>query len=418
MSHTRRAAGGRPKAPADGSARDRSSLRRIPGGIWALGLVSLCMDLSSELVHALLPLYMAGALGASMLTIGLVEGVAEATALVVKVFSGVFSDVFRRRKPLVLLGYGLAAITKVVFPLAPTLAWVVGARFVDRVGKGIRGAPRDALIADLAPADLRGASFGLRQALDTVGGVGGPLLALAAMALFAGSFEAAFWVAVVPAGLAVLLLVFGVREPERAAGAGGSRPRVSWRDLRRLPRDYWVVVGIAALLTLARFSEAFLVLRARDLGLSIGEAPWVMVVMSAVYAAVSYPAGTAFDRGHGPRLMMAGLCALVAAHLALGMATAPALVFAGAALWGMHMGLTQGLLAALVAVHAPADLRGSAFGAFNLACGAALLLASALAGALWDASGPRSTFVAGAVFALAAGMALHRHGRAARPGVR
>jgi MFS family permease len=374
-----------------------------------LGLVSLCMDLSSELVHALLPLYMAGALGASMLTIGLVEGIAEATAPIVKVFSGVLSDVFRRRKPLVLLGYGLAAVTKVVFPLASTLAWVVGARFVDRVGKGIRGAPRDALIADLAPPGLHGASFGLRQALDTVGGVGGPLLALAAMALFAGSFEAAFWVAVVPAGLAVLLLVFGVREPERPVGAGAGRPRLAWRDVRRLPRDYWLVVGIAALLTLARFSEAFLVLRGRDLGLSVAQAPWVMVVMSAVYAAVSYPAGTAFDRGQGTRLLTAGLGALVAADLALAFAPSPPLLFVGAALWGLHMGLTQGLLAALVAVHSPADLRGSAFGAFNLACGVALLVASALAGGLWDAYGPRTTFVAGALFTVVAGVALRRY---------
>ncbi len=384
-------------------------LRAIPRGVWVLGLVSLCMDLSSELVHALLPLYMAGALGASMLTIGLVEGIAEATALIVKVFSGVLSDVFRRRKPLVLLGYGLAAVTKVVFPLASTLAWVVGARFVDRVGKGIRGAPRDALIADLAPPDLRGASFGLRQALDTVGGVGGPLLALAAMALFAGSFEAAFWVAVVPAGLAVLLLVFGVREPERPVGAGAGRPRLAWRDVRRLPRDYWLVVGIAALLTLARFSEAFLVLRGRDLGLSVAQAPWVMVVMSAVYAAVSYPAGTAFDRGQGTRLLTAGLGALVAADLALAFAPSPPLLFVGAALWGLHMGLTQGLLAALVAVHSPADLRGSAFGAFNLVCGGALLGASALAGGLWDAYGPRTTFVAGALFTVVAGVALRRY---------
>ena len=402
---------GRPKgenrsAQHEGTPVNIPGSRGIPRGIWVLGLVSLCMDLSSELVHALLPLYMAGALGASMLTIGIVEGIAEATALIVKVFSGVLSDVFRRRKPLVLLGYGLAAVTKVVFPLAPTLSWIVGARFVDRVGKGIRGAPRDALIADLAPPGLRGASFGLRQALDTVGGVGGPLLALAAMAVFAGSFEAAFWVAVVPAGLAVLLLVVGVREPERPAAAGAPRPRIAWRDVRRLPRAYWIVVGIAALLTLARFSEAFLVLRARDLGLSIGEAPWVMVVMSAVYAIVSYPAGRAFDRGHGMRLFTVGLGALVAADLALGLAPSPPLLFVGAALWGLHMGLTQGLLAALVATHAPPDLRGSAFGAFNLACGVALLLASALAGGLWDAFGARSTFLVGAGITVVAWFAL------------
>jgi MFS family permease len=382
--------------------------RRIPRGVWALGLVSLCMDLSSELVHALLPLYMVTVLGASMLTIGLIEGVAEATALVVKVFSGVVSDLFARRKPLVVLGYGLAAVTKLVFPLAPSLSWIVGARFVDRVGKGIRGAPRDALVADLAPAELRGASFGLRQALDTVGGVGGPLLALAGMAWFAGSFQAAFWVAVVPAALAVLLLVVGVREPDRRGTGGPAKPRLTWRDARRLPRAYWVVVSIASLLTLARFSEAFLVLRAQDVGLSAAQAPWVMVAMSLVYAAVAFPAGSAADRGHGARLLATGLAALVASDLALAFASSLPLLFAGAALWGLHMGLTQGLLSALVAMHAPADLRGSAFGVFNLACGVALLVASVLAGGLWEAFGPRSTFLVGAGITVVSWYALGR----------
>jgi MFS family permease len=388
------------------SGMSLSTWRQIPRSIWALGLVSLCMDLSSELVHALLPLYMATALGASMLTIGIIEGIAEATALVVKVFSGVISDVFRRRKPLVVLGYGLAAITKLVFPLAPTLSWIVGARFVDRVGKGIRGAPRDALIADIAPPRLRGAAFGLRQALDTVGGFGGPLLALAAMAWFAGNFQAAFWVAVIPAGLAVLLLLFAVEEPEPASTAGAGKPRLRWADARRLPRAYWAVVAIASLLTLARFSEAFLVLRAQNVGLSVAQAPWVMVVMSLVYALVAYPAGTAVDRGHGARLLSTGLAALVASDLCLAFASTTPLVLAGATLWGLHMGLTQGLLVALVAGAAPPDMRGTAFGVFNLACGVALLIASGLAGWLWDAFGPRYTFMAGMLFACIAWGAL------------
>jgi len=389
-------------------------LAAIPRGIWALGLVSLCMDLSSELIHALLPLYLAVGLGASMLTIGIVEGIAEATALILKVFSGVLSDRFRRRKPLLVLGYGLAALTKLVFPLAPTLSWVVAARFADRVGKGIRGAPRDALIADIAPPAVRGASFGLRQALDTVGGVGGPLLAIGAMAYFAGDFQAAFWVAVVPAFVAVLLLVVGVEEPVKAPSkAGEPKQRLHWSDARRLPRSYAVVVGIAAVLTLARFSEAFLILRAQDVGLPIAAAPWVMVIMSVVYAAVSFPAGSAADRGHGPGLLGAGLAALIAADLVLARAGGGATVFLGAALWGLHMGLTQGLLAALVAGSAPADLRGTAFGVFNLACGIALLAASALAGWLWDALGPAFTFYAGAALTAIAWLGLRRYGTAA-----
>jgi len=392
----------------------KTGLAAIPRGIWALGLVSLCMDLSSELIHSLLPLYMAAALGASTLTIGIVEGIAEATALILKVFSGVLSDRFRRRKPLVVLGYGLAALTKFVFPLAPTLGWVIAARFADRVGKGIRGAPRDALIADLTPAAVRGASFGLRQALDTVGAVGGPLLAIGAMAYYASDFKAAFWIAVVPALVAVLLLVVGVEEPAKAmANAGAPKEALQWSDARRLPRQYAIVVGIAAVFTLARFSEAFLILRAKDVGLTIAAAPWVMVIMSAVYAAIAYPAGAAADRGHGSSLLGAGLATLVAADLVLANAGAAVTVFVGAALWGLHMGLTQGLLAALVAGSAPADLRGTAFGVFNLVCGVALLAASALAGWLWQAFGPSLTFYAGAGFAVIAWVGLNRYGQSA-----
>ena len=391
--------------------RKRPSLSGIPRGVWVLGLVSLFMDLSSELIHALLPLYLAVGLGASALTIGVIEGIAESTALIVKVFSGVVSDLFRRRKPLTVLGYGLAAFTKLVFPLASTIGWVMAARFADRIGKGIRGAPRDALIADLTPSEVRGASFGLRQALDTVGGFGGPLLAIGAMAWFGGDFREAFWVAVIPAFVAVALLVFGVSEPQKPVRDREGRHPLRWSDAKRFSRHYWIVVAIAAVFTLARFSEAFLILRARNVGLAVGSAPWVMVVMSVVYAAVSYPAGAAADRGHGTRLLSGGLIALFAADLVLALAASGSVVLAGAALWGLHMGLTQGLLAALVAAAAPADLRGSAYGVFNLVSGVALLVASALAGWLWDAFGPPETFYAGAAFTLIAWIGLLRYGR-------
>ena len=390
---------------------ERSGLAAVPRGVWALGIVSLCMDMSSELVHSLLPLYMAVGLGASTLTIGIVEGIAEAIALIVKIFSGVLSDLFRRRKALVLLGYGLAALTKFIFPLAASLGWVIAARFADRVGKGIRGAPRDALIADITPANVRGASFGLRQALDTVGAIGGPLLALAAMAYFAGDFRSAFWVAVVPAVLCVAVLLFGVKEPAVVGAANPRKEPLRFSDARRLSVGYWGVVIVAAVLTLARFSEAFLVLRAQNIGLSVSTAPWVMVFMSTVYAVVAYPAGAAADRGRGTQLLWGGLITLVVADLVLAEARGPWTVFAGAALWGLHMGLTQGLLAALVAAEAPDDLRGSAFGVFNLVCGVALLFASALAGWLWDAFGPRYTFYAGAALAMASFVALIVRGR-------
>lgn len=387
----------------------RHGLAAIPRGVWALGLVSLCMDLSSELIHSLLPLYMAIGLGASTFTIGIIEGIAEALALIVKVFSGIWSDVVRKRKALVVIGYGMAALTKLIFPLAPTLGWIVTARFADRVGKGIRGAPRDALIADITPADLRGASFGLRQALDTVGGIGGPLLALAAMAYFAGNFRESFWVAVVPAVICVVVLVFAVREPANVGG-DGEQPPLRMADAKRFPPQFWIVVAIAAVLTLARFSEAFLVLRAQNVGLRVALVPWVMVIMSTVYALVAYPVGAAADRGHGAKLLWSGMLALILADLVLASAATPAIVFIGAALWGLHMGLTQGLLSALVAAAAPADLRGSAFGVFNLASGIALLAASALAGWLWDAYGPRFTFYAGALFTAVALLALLTRG--------
>jgi len=353
------------------------------------------MDTSSELIHALLPLYMVDALGASVLVVGFIEGIAEAIALIVKVFSGYWSDVFRRRKPAVLLGYGLAAVSKLAFPLAPSLGFVVAGRFIDRVGKGIRGAPRDAMVADLTPVPVRGAAFGLRQALDSVGAVAGPLLAVAAIAYFAGNFRAAFWVALVPAVLCVALLAFGVQEPD-ASTVKNAGKRVAWRDAARLGNPFFVVTAIASVLTLARFSEAFLVLRAQDVGMGPTGAPWVMVAMSLVYAVFAYPAGRLADRGHATSLLSAGLGVLVASDVVLGLAHAGRGAIAGAALWGLHMALTQGLLAALVAATAPSDLRGTAFGVFNLASGIALLVASALAGYLWQAVGPPSTFFAGA----------------------
>jgi len=384
----------------------RKGLAGVPRGVWVLGIVSLLMDVSSETIHALLPLYMATVMGASTFVIGVVEGIAESMALIIKLFSGVLSDWFRKRKPLVLLGYGLAAVSKFAFPLAPTLGWIIAARFADRVGKGIRGAPRDALIADITPEDARGRSFGLRQALDTVGAIGGPLLALAAMAIFASSFKAAFWIAVIPAVLCVILIVVGVDKPEKKGDDAAPRRRVRFADARRFTSSFWIIVAIAGVLTLARFSEAFLVLRAQNVGFEVARAPLVMVVMSIVYAITAYPAGVALDRGRGAPLLAAGVVALIAADIVLALASGAMSVLAGAALWGLHMGLTQGLLAALVAGAAPNDLRGTAFGVFNLVCGIALLIASVLAGWLWDAYGPAQTFYVGAAFTVVAGIGL------------
>ena len=376
--------------------------RGMPAGIWALGFVSMFMDVSSEMIHALLPLYLTVGLGATALAVGVIEGIAEATAAITKVFSGVLSDRIGRRKELAALGYGLAAITKPVFPLAPSLGWLVAARFVDRVGKGIRGAPRDALVADLAPEGRQGAAFGLRQSLDTLGAFLGPLVAIALMGVFAGDFRAVFWVAVAPAFLALGLILFAVHEPPRREGVRTVRNPLSQAELRLLGGDYWAIVAVAAAFTLARFSEAFLILRGSEAGLSPMLAPLVLVGMNAAYALSAWPAGVLSDRMSRPALLIAGLGVLVAADLALARISGLAGVGLGVALWGLHMGLTQGLLAAMVAAAVPAALRGTAFGLFNLITGAAMLLASVLAGWLWQGYGAQATFLAGALFATAA----------------
>lgn len=370
---------------------------RIPRAIWALGFVSLLMDVSSELIHGLLPVFMYTALGVSAFTIGLIEGAAEATALVVRVFSGALSDWWGRRKPLTLLGYGLGAAAKPLFALAGGAGLIVAARLLDRLGKGIRAAPRDALVADLAPPEIRGAAFGLRQSLDTVGAFLGPLLAMGLMLLWENDFRAVFWVASVPACLAVALLAFGVREPESQSPRHAVNP-IRRENLRRLPRDYWWVVAIGAVFTLARFSEAFLVLRAAEGGLPVALAPLVLIGMNVVYAAAAYPFGRLSDRMRHDRLLALGLAVLIAADLVLAYSSGWRWVWAGITLWGLHLGIVQGLLATMVAQAAPAELRGTAFGCFNLVSGAAMLVASALAGLLWDAFGAGLTFLAGAVF--------------------
>ncbi len=371
---------------------------RIPAAIWALGFVSLLADISSELVHSLLPVFMVTTLGASAFAVGLIEGAAEATALIVKVFSGALSDYWGKRKPLALAGYALGALSKPLFALAPGIGLVLTARLIDRVGKGIRGAPRDALVADLAPAELRGAAFGLRQSLDTVGAFLGPVLAMGLMLLWANDFRAVFWVAIVPGLLAVAVLLLGVRELERSPGAARGNP-IRRESLRRLSPAYWWVVGIGAVFTLARFSEAFLLLRALQGGLALAYAPLVLIVMNAAYALSAYPFGKLADGHSHAKLLAVGLAPLIGADLVLLIDNRGPALWSGIVLWGLHMGMTQGLLATMVADTAPADLRGTAFGCFNLVSGIAMLVASALAGLLWDRFGAAQTFLAGAVFA-------------------
>ncbi|GAC1612568.1 MAG: MFS transporter [Novosphingobium sp.] len=370
----------------------------IPRTVWVLGLVSMFMDVSSEIVHALLPLFLTVTLGASVAMVGVIDGVAESTASIAKVFSGYVSDRIGRRKPLILLGYGLGALSKPLFALAGTAGLVFGARFVDRIGKGLRGAPRDALVADVTPLSIRGRAYGLRQSLDTVGAFAGPLAAIGLMALLHNNMRAVFGFAIIPGAIAVLLVIFGI---EGRSAQPASAPRVPLRvaDLRGLDRAFWGVVGIGVLFTMSRFSEAFLVLKANADGLPLALAPLVLVVMNLVYSLGAYPAGMLSDAGGAKRPMLLGLASLIGADACLGFGHGLAMTFAGIALWGVHMALTQGVLAQLVAEKAPEALRGSAFGVFNLATGLTMLAASVLAGVLWDLSGPSATFMAGGAFA-------------------
>lgn len=383
----------------DQGGNDRSGLPRT---VWALGLVSLCMDISSEMIHALLPVFLVTVLGASTVMVGAIEGIGEATASISKLFSGWLSDRVGKRKLFAAIGYGLGAASKPLFAMAPSATWILAARFSDRVGKGIRGAPRDALIGDVVPAEKRGAAFGLRQSLDTTGAFLGPLAAIAIMSASGDNFRLVFWLAVIPGILAVVVLLSGVEEPRRPRAAQVVRaPVLDVRVVATMPRAFWVVVSIAAMMTLARFSEAFLILRAEDRGLGITFAPVILVIMNIAYAASAYPAGVLSDRLSPVGILASGFGVLVVSDITLALAQGVPGVVAGIVLWGLHMGITQGLLAALVTATAPAEVRGTAFGLFHLVTGIFVLLASLVAGSMWAFVGPSWTFWMGAAFSVA-----------------
>lgn len=379
---------------------------RIPRTVWILGFVSLLMDVSSEMIQTLLPLYLVSGLGVSAVVVGLIEGASVAVAMATKMFAGVLSDRIGNRKHLVVLGYGLGALSKPFFPLADSALTIMGAKFIDRVGKGIRGAPRDALIADVTPPHLRGRSFGLRKSLDTVGGFVGPLVAIGLMLATANHFQTVFWVATIPAGLAVALLVVGIREPETPPDASKKKPGLRWRDTLKLDAAVWVAIGVSVLVTLARFSEAFLLLRAEGAGFSLAWIPLILVFMHLIYGGLAYPVGILADRVGRIGLLVVSLALLIAANLVLARAGDVTMLLIGVALWGGHMGFSQGVLATLIADTAPPSARGTAFGMLSLATGVAVLLGNLLAGVLWEWRGPASTFHASAALSALAMVAL------------
>jgi len=386
-----------PIRPADGVAASALKPVRLSTAVWALGLTSLFMDISSEMIHSLLPVFLVVGLGTSAAYLGLIEGVAEATACIVKVFSGALSDYFGRRKPLALLGYGMAALTKPLFPLASSAGMVFLARFIDRLGKGVRGAPRDALVADVTPPEQRGAAFGLRQSLDTVGAFAGPVFAILLAAAFSGALRTVMWIAVLPAFISVVVLWVGVREP---AQQGQRKKRSVDLRVRSMPRSFWIVCAVASVFMLSRFSEAFLVLVGIHGGLTPALTPLVLVAMNLAYLLSAYPVGKLSDRMPKQNLLVVGCGVLAVANGVLAIASNPVLLIVGALLWGLHMGLTEGIFAAMVANSAPKDLRGSAFGIFNMLRGLVLLVASVIAGLLWDQVGPQATFGFASVLAI------------------
>ncbi len=379
-------------------AGKRAGLAHMPAGVWALGMVSLLMDVSSEMIHSLLPVFMTTVLGASVALVGLVEGIGEAAAAIVKVFSGAISDRLQKRKALAVLGYGMAVVTKPLFPLAGSIGTVMAARLIDRVGKGIRGAPRDALLADITPPDIRGAAFGLRQTMDTIGAVIGPLLAIVLMTWFAGDMRAVFWVSVIPATLSIAVLVLFVHEPKQRIGeTAGGKPKLDWSSLTDFPRRYWWLVAVGAFLALARMGEAFLILRAETVGMGIAYVPIVLVVMSAAYSLSAFPAGVLSDRLSRPAVFLAGNALMLAADLILAFCSGVDSFLPGVVAWGLHMGMTQGLIVTMIADTVAPHQRGTAFGLSSLVSGGAILVSGIGTGLLWDAFGPAAAFLASAV---------------------
>lgn len=377
---------------------------RLPRTVWILGIVSLLMDLSSEIYHALLPAFLTVTLGLPVVAMGAIDGIAEGTANIAKLVSGRLSDRQQKRKPWILLGYGMAALSKPLFPLAQGALPVLGARFIDRIGKGIRGAPRDAMIADETPRELRGAAYGLRQALDTVGGFLAPLLAIGLMLLFAEDIRIVFWIAAIPAFLSFLFAWAMLKEPDRRLADGATA--VAWGGWRSLDKQVRRLILIGFLFGLARFSEGFLILKAMDVGLAPAWSPLVLALFSLAFMLLAYPAGSLSDRTDPKTVLLGGIAVLVAADLWLAQATSLWAVLVGVALWGAHMALTQGIFSRMIADAAPDHQRATSFGAFFFASGIAAVLASVGAGWLWDRGGPAETFTAAAGAAAVTGAML------------
>ena len=368
--------------------------RRLPGGVVRLGWISLFTDVASEMATPLIPLYLATLLAAPGFALGLIEGSAQALLAVMTALAGWHSDRIRQRVPYVRWGYGLAVASKAALALAFHWPVVLGLRLADRFGKGLRGAPRDALIADLAE-QRRGAAFGLHRGMDTAGALIGALLAAGLLVWLPGRYRIVFALTAIPGAVAVLL-TFTLREPASPPADGAAaRTPLPLAAARRLQRRFWLAAGVVWLFALGTVSEAFLILRASQQGFADASAVLAYAVFNAVYAASAYPAGVLSDRIGRARLLGTGWAVYAATMLAGTLVEGDRVVWLFPLL-GLHLGLTHGVGKAWIADLAPRELRGTALGVFQLGSGAALLLGGLVAGALWDRVGPGASFMWGA----------------------
>ncbi len=381
----------RADAPAPGLTRN----------VWALGITSLLTDVSSEMIVPVLPLFITGVLHASVASLGVIEGVAESTASLLRLSSGWLSDRIGRRKPFLVLGYGISGVAKTAFALARTWPAVLALRFADRVGKGLRNPPRDALLADSVAPAWRGRAFGMHRALDTLGAGVGPLVAYALLARWPDGFRRIFLVSGVPAVMSLIVLGLFVRAPRRAAGGPLRGLHLEFRALPGAVKRFLLADGI---FQLGNSSMAFVMLRARDGGTPAAAVPLVYLLYNLVYAALSVPVGALSDRlGRRPFLVAAYLLYALAYGL-LAWSGAPALVIAAMAVYGVHSALVEVSQRSLLADLVVAERRGTAYGIYHTVVGLALLPASVGAGMLWDRFGARVTFGADAALALLAGL--------------
>lgn len=384
---------------------------KLDRNVWAAGLVSLLTDISSEMIVPVLPLFLTGVLGASAQVVGLIEGVAEFTASLVKSVSGWLSDRAGRRKPLMVLGYGVSNVVKPFLGLTGSWGQVLAIRFADRFSKGVRGAPRDALIADSTPTHLRGRAFGLHRGLDTVGAAIGPLTAALVLNLYAGNLRAVFWWTAVPGVLAVLLLVGFVRDTgRRAAGAAPTAPSPVMRgwslSLQPLvPRLRWFVV-VSTVFAIGNSADAFLVLRAQGLGLSVALVPIAYFLFNASYAVLSYPAGALSDKIGRRPVLLGGFIAFALIYAGFGAARHSWQVWILFLFYGIYYAGTEGIQKAYMTDHVGAEQRGTAVGILNAWTGLAALPASLIAGVMWDRFGQPATFYVSAAIAVLATLLL------------